>query len=480
MNKRPLAPKFLNKLDNSLLINRPDTWSTRFHLVFYYALLFMLAFTTICFVVPMDARERSVFEIWSGCAGVLALIGLIIWLVYLFRFNVFKQFGTVFPGDRIKTFLVYFFIITMMILVVYIPPVVECVRAYNAYSSNELATDINRINELVTQLEQDEIPDDWNADTLVLIGGSGYTSNPSENYFYVDSSDMRWRLRSADSISKASPEMAIIYSFFDLVFIKEHQVRKHATVHIKSTIELYRSAYKKPLSNPETALNELQALVKKYATEDNAYQDLYYDGESQGLTIDIRNKYNLSQVNLSIDNICDRKYRLINNDYSDFIRATYYIALVMALLIFVFRHSTMKTFFLSLLVGIILSILSGLFISIFNMRETGILSLMLFYFFSFAIISMLIFKSKKRSIAFGIALNAFVMMTAFVPLIFVALYYASEKIDYYVQGMYSQEYITSRNQNFLLAEITGGIILLILIETLFKRLYRSWYASPED
>jgi hypothetical protein len=31
-----------------------------------------------------------------------------------------------------------------------------------------------------------------------------------------------------------------------------------------------------------------------------------------------------------------------------------------------------------------------------------------------------------------------------------------------------------------MAEIIGGIILVIMIETVFKRLYRKWYALPED
>lgn len=160
MNKRPLVPKFLNKLDNQLLLNRPDTWSTRFHLVLYYGLFFMVVLALLCLVTPTDHRAKSFFGLWSGAAGVLSLIAFIVWLVYLFRFNVFKHFGTVFPGDRLKTFLMYYFIITMMVMVVYIPPSVECFRADQAYTSEELATDMNRINELTTQLKYNRIPKD--------------------------------------------------------------------------------------------------------------------------------------------------------------------------------------------------------------------------------------------------------------------------------------------------------------------------------
>jgi hypothetical protein len=483
MNKRPLAPKFLNKLDNSLLLNRPDTWSTRFHLVIYYSLLFMLVFTAICFVIPTDHREKSFFGLWSGSAGVLAFIGFILWLVYLLRFNVFKQFGTVFPGDRIKTFVLYFIMITMMSIVVYIPPVVESIRADHAYTSNELATDINRINEIVVGLERDRIPDVWTPDTLIRNYGNLYPQD--ENYHpgreYLDTASFNSRVRYADSTRRIGEGVVISYHFMNLRFIEDQRITSRSTVHVKSSEELYKIDYKSNQNLPSSAKAELQKLLDKYAVSNP--NDYYYDYEnnSPDLRYSILEKYKLDDTGRGIDHIADRKYRLQEIDYEDFIRGTYYLALVLTLFVFIFRHSTIKTFFLSLLVGVVLSILSGLFAAVLNLREAGIFGLMLFYYAAFVVISMLIFSAKKRSIVSGVALNAFALMTAFIPLICVALYYTNHHYEYYYNSyVYSAEYYATKKLHFLLSEFAGGIILLILIETLFKRLYRLWYASPED
>lgn len=483
MNKRPLAPNFLNKLDNSLLLNRPDTWSTRFHLVIYYTLLFMIAFTAICFVIPTDHREKSFFELWSGSAGVLALIGLVLWLVYLLRFNVFKQYGTVFPGDRIKTFVLYFIMIAMMSLVVYIPPVVESIRADYAYTSNELATDINRMNEIVVGLERDRIPDVWEPDTLIRYGNVLYpqadTYQPGREY--LDAATFNYRVLEADSIRRIGDGIVISYRFMDLHFVNDMRVALRSSVHIKSTKELYRTDYKSNQNLPNSARAELEKLVDKYYSDDwNYYYHDYYDNNPDNLHSSIAERYRLDNANRGIDHIADRKYRLKEIDYADFIRFTYYFSLVLTLFIFIFRHSTIKTFFLSLLFAVVLSILSGLFVAVLNFREAGVFGLMLFYYAAFVIVSMLIFSAKKRSVVSGIALNAFVLMTAFIPLICMALYDIATRQEYYDPYVYDAEYYATRKLLYLISEFAGGIILLILIETLFKRLYRLWYAAPED
>lgn len=484
MNKRPLAPKFLNKLDNSLLLNRPDTWSTRFHLVIYYSLLFMIALTAICFVVPMTHHERTFYELWSGSAAVLAGIGFIVWLVYLFRFNVFKQFGTVYPGDRIKTFLLYFIMITMMTIVFFIPPVVETIRADHAYSSDELATDINRINEIVVRMEQNRIPDVWKPDTLIRIDNNNYPGGSGdipyqEGREYLDSSTFNYRIRSADSLRRIDAGIVITYDFMNLCFISDDQVSRYAKVHVKSNKEIYDQDYKNTSPLPASAKTELQNLLDKYSTT-GWPNDYYYEQSAEPWYV-INEKYRLGDADLGIHYIAARKYRLKEIDYSDYIRATYYIALVLTLLVFIFRHSTIKTFFLSLLFGIVLAILSGLFVAILNLRETGVFALMLFYYAAFVIISMLIFSAKKRSVVSGIALNAFVMMTAFIPMIGVAVYYSMHRHEYYYEpNMYDTAYYVTMRLHYTIAEFAGGILLLILIETLFKRLYRLWYAAPED
>lgn len=490
MNKRPLAPKFLNKLDNYLLLNKPDTWSTRFHLVFYYCLLFMITLAAICFVVPTDHREKSFYGLWSGSAGVLALIGFITWLVYLFRFNVFKQFGIVLPGDRVKTFVIYFFCIVMLSLSVYIPPVVESIRADMAYSSDELATDMNRVNELVTKIERNHIPGDFTADTIQIVSG-GYDTQyiPSRpNFIYCDSSDLKWRLKTDDSVRWIRNDLFIQYHFFNLNFADDALVRKYAGVHVKTTLDLYHSAYLNQNTDVVAATRELNQLIDKYEHQE-LFNDFYYYNNNDYNSYDPNSIFNhivsvhrIYEASSAIKHISERKYRLREAEYGDIAHATYYYALVLALLIFIFRHSTVKVFFLSLLTGGVLAILSGLCVAILNLREEGVYFLMLFYFLVFVVLSALIPGAKNRSVISGIALNAFVLLTAFIPLIVVGLYYSLHSTDYYfpVRGAGYDEFYAARTMSYHAAEIAGGVILLVMIETVFKRLYRKWYSLPED
>jgi multisubunit Na+/H+ antiporter MnhG subunit len=151
------------------------------------------------------------------------------------------------------------------------------------------------------------------------------------------------------------------------------------------------------------------------------------------------------------------------------------------MLIFIFRHTTIKTFFLSVLAGVLLTIISGL-ILVFNHsnEETTLLSFMILYYVIFAILALSILKINSRQAIQGIGLNLFLFMTPFIPLIFLALYKASRYRDLYNQEEYFFDDPEKKALYFLIAEITGSVILLILIQPLFKKLYRKWYSAPEE
>lgn len=106
--------------------------------------------------------------------------------------------------------------------------------------------------------------------------------------------------------------------------------------------------------------------------------------------------------------------------------------------------------------------------------------ILLFYYLVFAVIACLGWYNKVRSVVSGVALNFMVLSTVFVPLIIVALYYEiqstlqkTNSIQLYISYEEKQPY-------FLLAEILGVVLLLVLIPTLFHKLYRKWYALPEQ
>ena len=164
-----------------------------------------------------------------------------------------------------------------------------------------------------------------------------------------------------------------------------------------------------------------------------------------------------------------------------FLRLFYYITLVLTLLVFIFRHSTVKTFFLSVLAAVLLTITTGLLMVVSQGDEVTALSFMIVYYVVFAIIGLSIFKTGIRKAIQGIGLNLFLFSTAFVPLIFVAL----NEARYYSRYSYQINDLEVRDSAqtalyFLIAEIAGSVILVILIQPLFKRLYRKWYSAPEE
>ncbi|HUP14398.1 MAG TPA: hypothetical protein VM187_19380, partial [Niastella sp.] len=122
-------PGFLKRAEQKLLLNKPGIWSTRAHLVVYYGVLFLLVLTALCFFEPNDPRDYSTTEAWIAFVSIISGVALIIWLIYLLRFNVFKKYGNIHPLHGLVTFLLYFIATGILVSFSYVHPIVESVRA---------------------------------------------------------------------------------------------------------------------------------------------------------------------------------------------------------------------------------------------------------------------------------------------------------------------------------------------------------------
>jgi len=146
-------------------------------------------------------------------------------------------------------------------------------------------------------------------------------------------------------------------------------------------------------------------------------------------------------------------------------------------LLFSFRHSTAKTFFLSLLSAIVLLILTSLVLAFTGWDEEGVYNSLIFYFVVALGLSIGIFFSDKRQVATGIALNLFLWLLPFVPLCIVASYYERlRRLDY---ERYYERYDAMKLQHLFYAEVIGIVLLVVMIGTYVHKAYRRWYASPE-
>jgi MFS family permease len=501
MSKRPLVPSFLQALDDKLLRNKPATWSARTHLVLWFAFLFALVLSGFCYLAFFDAKQYSNVGGWATFIGLIVFIGFVFWMIFLLRFNVFKRYGNWFAWDGLKTFGLYFVSIAAMVALCFIPSAIETYRANQQFGNDEIVNDINELNSAACKLEYNLLPLHWKEDTCtvrisnpkiqtmsdpgvateVVNDSIVYTDRPIM-YHSIDTGELRRKLLETDSVVKLNDSLYVFFECPSYDFVRSFNADEYSAKKVLSSADIYRTIlknYQKP--DKAALLKRMDAFKTKYAADSryDSYNYLNTDyNEDDPYNTRIIKKYDLHRINNGIDNAVNKKYAWLN-DWENYLRVFYYITLVLTLLVFIFRHSTVKTFFLSLLTAVILAIFTGLILVASRGDETSVLSFIIIYYLIFVIAAFTINAAKIRTALQGIALNLFVFMTAFMPVVFVAVNEANRYRNYQ-QLDYQQRDIHNTALYFFIAEITGAVILLVLLELVFRKLYRKWYAAPES
>lgn len=525
MPKRPFVPGFLKKLDDYLLINRPAAWSARTHLAVWYAFLFAVVLTLFCFIVPFDARQRSEVSSWVMFVVVIIIISLIIWLIYLLRFNVFKKFGRLPAGYGLMTFFLYAIVVGSFIAWAYIPAAVESIRANRAYTNAELLRDVNTVNLDLCKLERDSLLLDWTPDTAILrkymppedrtteetevdavtedhVAPSVDTMAEPDNsarvvsnidyYTYKDSAKLFERVRNTDSLVRPNDSTYVFYECPDYHFINDYSSefisgfigKDDRRMGELSSVDIYNKVLKNYRRPDRRAIRkEYDSLVAKYNTDELRERYVrevfprHYRFNRKNYLNHTQEKYGTYVFGGAMMNITDKKYRWQKDVLSDFVRPFYYIVLVITLLVFIFRHTTIKTFFLSILTAIILLILTSLVFVLFSLHsDRGVYWVMLSYYLLFAIVAFTIATDVVRRAWKGIALNLFVFFMPYIPLICVAQYYWYLRENY--ESYLHPKLFEHKEFHLLLGEIGGFVLLLVLLELVIRPLYRKWYSLP--
>ncbi len=494
MLNRPMVPSFLQKLDNWLLRHHPTIWQSRIHLALYYILLTGIVITAICYLSFNDARRDTEIGGWITFTVLISILGLVFWLIYLLRFNVFKRFGQWKPLDALISFVLYFIVTAGLVGLNFIPPMVQTFRANQQYSDAEIIKDINDINVTACLLEYDILPLEWSSDTCIVSAtidrsADAEATRPLQtiynNYRITDTIELRRRLELADSVVKLNPELYVFFSPADYQFIHFYRSRWENSNEILRSAEIYRKYLQtKPVINRTELLARMTELKDKWSVNDHEryYYGYDYDNSSTTYTNRIQAKYDLRRLDNGIDSALDKKYRF-DREEGAYWRLFLYPAFFLALLIFIFRNSTVRTFFLTLLTVVLLLIFTGLLmVGLRNPEGTSLLGIMIFYYLIFLGIGLSITTSGRRSSIQGIGLNLFFIMTPFVPLILTAYYIQSTRWENYYPYNHRETLPggLSESDLFLIAELGGLILGLLLIQFLFRKLYRKWYALPEN
>jgi len=494
--KRPFAATFIEKLDGKLLLNKPSTWSVRAHLVIYYAGIFILLLSLLGFLLPNDPRDDTNTGVWSSLLAVVSTIALVVWLIYLLRFNVFKRFGIQKTGDGIKAFGLYFLVIGILVGIPFIPPAIESVRANTAYTNEEVIADYNMINESIVTLEHDSLNHRWSRQTVLLDSlwdGTVDTLNQAPSYTEERGTIQRYdsltfynTIVSADSTVKINDTAYIVYECPDYLHLNRGSLDEFSDNDQVSSIDIYRNIvqnYKQP--DREKLMAEVQKVVAKYKKA-RPYDHYYgYDEVSadtgsvryQDYMGRLRERYSIASVATSMENIIEQKDRWKGDNWQIPFRIFYYTTLMITLLLFMFRHSTVRSFFLGLLVITVLSIITTVVMAMSRNPQTAIFPVMLMYWIAFGVAGLIGRAGPVRHAIGGIGINNFLLGFPFVPLLIVGWYYVALHSRPY--STYDAELFKNETLHLVVAEIAGSLLLLILIEPVFKKLYRKWYSLPE-
>jgi len=262
------------------------------------------------------------------------------------------------------------------------------------------------------------------------------------------------------------------------------------TLPLLSSIDIFDKVLKnyQPPADRSAKEKELKKLIDKYKYTRTFYEGYVDYGGTDDPNTRIRFRRGLNDVNDSIYQIVDRLGLWSWSNVTEMlIMLFYYISLSISLLLFVFRYSTARTFFLSLLVGTLLFILTVLFFaSTGGSSGTTPFVVLLVYYLLFAVCAIPVMSAKIRSAVQGIALNLFVLFTPFIPLIITGLIYTSIRENYYNSAINDPDRIIykelTKNEelHFYLSQIGGFILLLLAIQFLFGKLYRRWFAAAEQ
>lgn len=492
-SKRPLTLPFINQLDRYLLLHKPVIWTTRAHLVAWYAFLFSVILATLCLLVPDNPLADSNSFVWTTLTGVLSFLGLIVWIIYLLRFNVFKRFGDNGKLDAVKNFLLFFSVAGFLVAPAYIPTAIESARANAAFKNEEVVHAINTINIKINQLEYDSLSHDWRKETYIVKDSVDqrilYRQNNADDddgkIKYMDTADLRKKILETDSVVRENDSIYHFYTCPKYTFLQEHYSDLYTTTKEKTDLDLYRELIRnfKPV-NKVVVEKELRQLLKKYSYATYSYYynetDVYNSSPNESYYTVISKRYNLYSANNGFDNLIDKKYRWYTENDSRF-RVWFYLSFILALFVFIFRYSTVKVFFLSILTCIVLLILTALMLAFsHNSDIESVYIFCLVYYLCFFALTIIGASRPIRSTITGIALNIVTFCTFLVPIIAVQLYYEGQDKLYRINDNFPSGYHETKTMLVLITEIGSILLFLLLLQPVFKRFYRSWFAKPEE
>ena len=490
-------PNFMKQFNHYLLLNKPNLWATRVHMVVFLGLFFSLILVGIFFLLPMNYWVRSEITTYISFVSIFSVISLIIWLIYLFRFNPFKRFAddaTVRKtGSALVEFGSYWLAISMFVIWPFIPPAIESYRTYRQISANEVAEDVNELNFKIATLEFNQSVMEFTADTVVFyakennyVGQSDgvYGESPAVSpYSYYHIKSQKEIIMASDSSLQLNDSMYVLFNAPRLNFVAASELDKVAKTKQNTAFEIWNLA-KEAQSvglNRVQYYSDIVRICKKYNKDwvETDYQGIPRNQLRVASFQDIESKYDTYQIAYMIQGIGSRMTRWLPDMLFLYGHVLFYIASILSMAIFAFRHCTTKLYFVSYLTAFLLVAITSLVIAMSDLHSSvSILIVILVYFLVFLSVSFTVFYTKNRNNIQIIATNISLFVFPFVPY-FITLLYLTIKQD----GTIGEEYERISEQMtgcILFCEAAGALLLLVVIEFVYKNIYAQWLSMPEE
>lgn len=495
---RPLVPGWLKKIDRKLMSDYPLLWTLRVHFVIWYVILAGLISAIYFCIKPDDPRQDSTLYFPVAVMVIIALISTVIWLIFLLRFNVFKRFGHYRAKHGVISLFAYFISGLSIFSLPFLPALVEDVRSTIEFNPRRTVDEVNLMNNQLAHMTYDSLQRDWFRDTVFVNDalaerGRNFGDGKFEEFeYYLDSSDVKKvvnrvycgkRILRGDSFLLLDSNRFVFLEVPDYNFIEiNYRLIQSANIQASDPRNLYFQVHREHRDvNLKEASDNYFRLLDKYrdigygddlimADSFDEYSGHYGSYENQYYMA----KYRVNAIESGLNNIAERQGLFSTNNIPFILRLWLYPSLFFALLVWIFRHSTTRTFFLSLLVGFILSILLGIFSALLNLSLTEILFFQLMLWGGFLSIAFLSVNGI-RNIIRGIALNLSLLTVFFIPIVINSIYWESRPDWPYEYEIYSQAFQDSVNRS----EWFGALLLAGFLYFIAFPLYRSWFADPE-
>jgi len=473
MSNRPFALPFIKKLDEKWMKKHPLLWSSRIHLVLYYGALLLIPILLISFFTYYSPLSENSPWIGNVLLTIICIISVVIWLIYLLRFNPYKRFYIEKPLSFLRTFLLYLFILIFITSWIFLPQYIGYLGTKSRFSISQIDNDLEELNDAVIGVVYHKAPD-----YFVLIKETIPVSNKdSIEYSYsdpteiVDTTTYQDRMEKIenkyDSYKKVNDTLVEVTTYPPFHFIKKYNHYNNY-----SDKEWRIKKYHEIMNNPKTYdeyHNKVIKITNKYLSlgtaESNWYNGYkeYIESPSKYDKIqdEFRTKYRLDTVRANTS-VLDKKLDFIK-ELDIYLRIVFYLSICMAMLLFMFRHSNVKAFFISLLSVFILFLITLVFTFAIRLNENQLIDLLCFYSIICLVLGISIFMDKRKIMAKIIALNMFFMGNIFLPML--------------VVSRINEKWFEN---NYLLVEILTFTGIMVLMVVMYRPLYRKWYTLPDE